>query len=122
VLQVTGSEAAGFREDTEYPGQAQSLHPGRRIRLGPRINVESKADGQDDATRYLVSVPLDPSLLLRCPQSDPNKIRGEPPDFLQNLGFLFRSEVSIAATYNSKKRALIEESLPKPSQALIRTA
>src|ERR1035441_1021881 len=79
------SRRSSRRPQPVHPRQAQSLHPSRGVGLHAGINIESEPDGQDDAAPQPWLVALYPGLLFGRAEADPNEIRREPVDFLDDL-------------------------------------
>jgi len=73
------------------------LHPQRRVRLGPCIDVECETHGENDAAFDARFVPVNPLLLLRRAQTNPNERRLEPIDFIHYFDFLILREIAVSA-------------------------
>ena len=97
---VTAEEPARLGEAAEDPGQPDSLHPKRRIPFQAAIHVEGKTDCEKNAALDFRLVPIDPILLFRRAQPDPDEIGREPIDFGYDFRFLVRREIAVARAYD----------------------
>ena len=97
---VTAEESARLGEAAEHPGQPGSLHPKWRVPFQAAIHVEGKTDCEKDAALDFRFVPIDPILLFRRAQPDPDEIGREPIDFGYDFRFLVGREVAVARAHD----------------------
>ena len=98
IAQVARGEPAWFGPEPEDPSQSVALHPGGSIGLQAGVDVEGKADGQNDAPPDQGFVTFEPGLLFGGAEADPNKVGREIVDFGDDLFLGKAFELSVQAT------------------------
>src|SRR2546421_2038553 len=88
VVQVARQQAPWLLGDAVGPLQAPPLHPGRRLRDPPGVEVERRADRAHDRDLEPVAHPRHPLLLLGHADSDPQHVGTRGVDLLRQLVLL----------------------------------
>src|SRR2546426_9130432 len=128
VLQIPRAEAPRLRAQPIDPGQSKSLHPKGRVGFHAGIDVKRESDRQDYAAAEQMLVLLDPRLLLRRAESNPNEIRRKPlevgHEFRLRVTFEEAVRVALAVKRTNKFDAWIEplEHPPQSRAAFLRAA
>ena len=74
---VAGEKPARLGESAERPGESGPLHPGRRILFQSGIDVEGEPDRKQNPALDRGFVTVNPILLFRRPEPDPDEIGRE---------------------------------------------
>ena len=74
----------GFGGQAVYPREAQALHPGRGVGLHAGVYIEGETDGENDTAPQPGLVALHPGLLLGGAEADPDEVRGQAVDLLDD--------------------------------------
>jgi len=102
-----------------HPRQSIPLHPERRIRFRAGIHVEREPDREQDASLDLRFISEDPILLLRRAEPNPNEIRREAIDFLQDLRLVFWFEITVARADDFEVRIFLQKKLLQAADAFV---
>lgn len=97
VFQITGQQAAWFGTQSIKPSQPAELHPRGSIWFGAGVDIKSESHGKNHATPDQCFVPMNPILLFRGAEADPDEIGGEAIDFVHDGRFVGRFEVAVAS-------------------------
>src|SRR3954463_16349976 len=94
VVEVARQEATRLLRDPVGPLEAAILHPRRRLRDPPGVEVERRADGAHDRHLEPLAHAGHPLLLTRHAGPDPQHVRPVAIDQLHDLVLLVRLEVA----------------------------
>src|SRR5262247_3767825 len=92
--QVAAPEPARLRKEPEEPLEPRVLHPGGRLRLRARQEVEGRADADEHAGER-VAMRGHPALLLRAAEPDEEDARARLEDRLAQGGVLGGVELAV---------------------------
>src|SRR5215218_4752331 len=81
-VEVAREQAARLLRDPVDPFEAALLHPRRRLRDAPRVEVEGRADGAHHGHVEPRAHPRHPLLLLRHADADPQHVRARVVDLV----------------------------------------
>src|SRR6185503_13633949 len=101
---VACQQSPRFGTDAEQPGQSRSLHPGGCIRFQPGVDVEGKANRKDHSAPDGGLVAVDPLLLFWRAESDPDEVRGQSVDFVDNLRLFLRRKITMMRANDPRVR------------------
>lgn len=94
-LEVAGGEPAGFGGEAVGPCETCALHPSWGVGFSAGVDIEGKADGEQDSAGEEWFEALNEFLLFWRAEADPDEVRATGNDCLKNTRLPLVCEVAM---------------------------